>query len=106
MLCFLKGFLGFGKVEGKMVWDTPIDHTYRFHYSNLKQMANQHLEIKQAQGVSLLFGLPWWGSFLTRCPRKMSDAILNTLDMIARYLPSLSDVIVLRCKPRKNIITA
>jgi len=102
-VCWLKWKLGFGKVEGKMVWDTPDDHTYRFHYSNLKQMVKGHLEIKQARGVSLLFGLPWWGSFLTKCPKSVSNAILNTLDGIARYLPSISDVIVLRCRPKVSI---
>ncbi|MFO8101230.1 MAG: methyltransferase domain-containing protein [Dehalococcoidia bacterium] len=100
-ICWLKWKLGFGKVEGKMVWDTPADHTYRFHYSNLKEMAKKHLEIKQIRGVSLLFGLPWWGSFLSKCPNIISNAILNTLDAVARYLPSISDVIVIRCQPKK-----
>ncbi len=105
-ICWLKGALGFGKVEGKMVWDTPDDHTYRFHYSNLKQMASAHLEIKQTTGVSLLFGVPWWGSFLTKCPDSISNAILSSLDRIARYAPSISDVIVLRGKPKKGTSTA
>ncbi|MFO8010527.1 MAG: methyltransferase domain-containing protein [Dehalococcoidia bacterium] len=99
-VCFLKEKLGFGAVEGRMPWDIPEDHTYRFHYSNLRQMVNGSFRIKQARGVSLLFGLPWWGSFLTRCPRLVSNGILNALDGFARYFPSISDVIVLRCEPR------
>ncbi len=101
-ICWLRWKLGFGKVEGKMVWDTPDDHTYRFHYSNLKKMAKTHLEIKQIRGISLLFGLPWWGSFLGKCPDFISNTALNILDAIARYLPSISDVIVIRCRPRSS----
>ncbi len=101
-ICWLKWKLGFGKVEGKMVWDTPDDHTYRFHHSNLKKMAGMYLEIKQVRGVSLLFGLPWWGSFLAKCPAIISNATLNTLDAIARYIPAISDVVVIRGKPRKK----
>jgi len=88
-----------------MPWQIPIDHTYRFHYSNLKSMANDHLEVKQATGVSLLFGVPWWGQILAKCPRFVSTAILSTLDGVARYIPSISDVIVLRCKLKKEGMT-
>ena len=99
-VCWLKGALGFGKVEGKMVWDIPDDHTYRFTCANLKEMAGQHMEIKSIRGVSLLFGVPWWGSFLNKCPQRESDAILDMLDRVARYAPSLSDVVIVSCRPK------
>ncbi len=102
MICYLMEKLSGKKIEGKMVWDIPDDHTYRFEYSNLKSMAKKHLEVKQMTGVSLLFGLPWWGSFLTKCPRSISNGILGTLDLIARYNPRISDVIVLRGSPKKS----
>lgn len=105
-ICWLMERLGLGKVEGKMVWDTPDDHTYRFHYSNLRQMAGLHLEIRQITGVSLLFGLPWWGQFLTKLPVRVSNGILRGLDMIARFNPRISDVIVLRGIPRKDKLPA
>ena len=102
VVCYLIEKFSRTKIEGKMVWDTPDDHTYRFEYSNLKSMAKTHLHIKQITGVSLLFGLPWWGAFLAKCPSSVSNGILSTLDLIARYNPRISDVIVLRGSPRKS----
>lgn len=100
-ICYLKEKLGGAKIEGKMVWDIPDDHTYRFEYSNLKSMAEAHLHIKTMRGVSLLFGLPWWGQFLGKCPHWFSEGILNALDLIGRYNPRISDVIVLKGNPKK-----
>ena len=92
--------LGFKATEGRMPWEVPEDHTYRFDYSFLKRLVSSHLEVEQISGVSLLFGLPWWGMFLAKCPRGMSLAILNSLDKVARLPSLLSDVIVLRCRPK------
>jgi SAM-dependent methyltransferase len=94
--------LGFKLPEGRMPWEIPEDHTYRFDYSFLKCLVGNCLEVEQISGVSLLFGLPWWGMFLAKCPKAMSLAILNTLDKLARHLPSFSDVVVLRCRPKKG----
>lgn len=102
-ICWLMEKLGLGKAEGKMVWDTPDDHTYRFHYANLRQMAGLYLEIRQITGVSLLFGLPWWGQFLSKLPGMISNGILGTLDLMARFNPRVSDVIILRGTPREDM---
>ncbi len=92
--------LGFKSPEGRMPWEMPEDHTYKFDYAFLRRLVGDWLEVEQASGISLLFGLPWWGVFLAKCPRGMSLGVLNTLDELARHLPSLSDVVVLRCKPK------
>jgi len=105
-VCLFKKILGFKDGEGRMPWETPDDHTYKFDYFLLKRMVSSHLEVEQATGVSLLFGLPWWGTFLGKCPRSISLAILSTLDKIARHLPSLSDVVILRCGPKNGGQTA
>lgn len=98
MVWSFRKMCGFKATEVRMPWEVPPDHTHRFDYSFLKRLVSSHLEVEQITGVSLLFGLPWWGMFLTNCPRGMSLAILNTLDRVARCLPWLSDVIVLRCR--------
>jgi SAM-dependent methyltransferase len=98
----LRKMLGFKPPAGRMPWEIPEDHTYRFDYSFLKRLVGNCLEVEQISGVSLLFGLPWWGMFLAKFPRNMSLAILNSLDKVARHLPSLSDVIVLRCRPSND----
>ena len=97
---WFRKMLGFKAPEGRMLWEVPPDHTHKFDYPFLKRLVNKHLKVEKAAGVSLLFGLPWWGMFLAKCPKAMSLAILNTLDRLARYLPSLSDVVVLRCRPK------
>jgi len=90
--------LGFRSPAVRMLWEVPEDHTYKFDYSSLKCLVNNHLEVEKASGVSLLFGIPWWGMFLAKLPRNISLAILSSLDNVARHLPSLSDVVVLKCR--------
>jgi SAM-dependent methyltransferase len=93
--------IGFKDGRGRMPWEIPPDHTYKFDYSLIKQMANDHLEVEKATGVSLFFGLPLWDKFLARCPRKFSLFILKTLDKMARHLPALSDVVILKCRSKE-----
>ncbi len=102
---WLMRLVGFKDGGVRMPWEPPSDHTYRFDYALLKRMASNYLEVEQTTGTSLLFGIPWWGSFLGKCPRGISLAILNTLDRIARLVPSLGDVVILRCKPKNEAPT-
>jgi len=80
-------------------WEIPQDHTYRFDYPFLSSLAKQHFEIKATKGISLFFGLPLWGSFLSKLPHSVSYALLKLLDKLARPFPSLADVILIRCTP-------
>ncbi len=80
-------------------WELPLDHKYKFDYPFLSSLAEQHFEIKTTRGVSLFFGLPLWGSFLSRLPRSVSYWLLKTLDKLARPFPSLADVILMKCTP-------
>jgi SAM-dependent methyltransferase len=98
----LRKMLGFKPPAGRMPWEMPEDHTYGFDYSFLRRLVDSCLEVEQISGVSLLFGLPWWGIFLAKFPKNVSLTILEALDKVARHLPSLSDVIVLRCRPRND----
>jgi SAM-dependent methyltransferase len=98
----LREMLGFKPPAGRMPWDVPEDHTYKFDYSFLKHLVGNYLEVEQVSGVSLLFGLPWWGMFLAKLPGNMSHAILKSLDKVARYLPWLSDVVIMRCIPKQG----
>jgi SAM-dependent methyltransferase len=80
-------------------WDPPPDHTYKFDYPFLSSLVNQHFEIEETKGISLFFGLPLWGSFLSKLPHTVSYAILKVLDKLARPFPSLADVILMKCTP-------
>ncbi len=97
---WLRKMLGFKPHEGRMLWEIPEDHTYSFDYSFLKHLVDKCLEVEKVSGVSLFFGLPWWGIFLARLPRNVSTGILNSLDKVARRFPSMSDVVVMRCTPK------
>ena len=92
--------LGFKNPAGRMIWQMPEDHTYKLDYASLRRLVDNCLDVEQAWGVSLLFGLPWWGLFLAKFPKSLSFAVLRLLDSIARHIPCLSDVVVLRCRPR------
>jgi 2-polyprenyl-3-methyl-5-hydroxy-6-metoxy-1,4-benzoquinol methylase len=100
MMWWLRKNLGFKNTAGRRIWEVPEDHTYKLDYSSLRRLVDSCLEVEQARGVSLFFGLPWWGMLLAKVPRKISLAILRSLDRIAWYLPHLSDVVVLRCSLR------
>jgi ubiquinone/menaquinone biosynthesis C-methylase UbiE len=80
-------------------WEPPPDHTYKFDYPFLRSLVKQHFEIKKTKGISLFFGLPLWGSLLSKIPHSVSYAILKTLDKLARHFPSLADVILMKCIP-------
>jgi SAM-dependent methyltransferase len=98
---WLRKRLGYKLPECRMPWEIPDDHVYKFNYSFLRSLVSNHFCVEKFSGVSLLFGLPWWGLFLARCPKSMSLAILNFLDKLAHHLPQLSDVILVRCRPKK-----
>jgi SAM-dependent methyltransferase len=97
----LRKMLGFEPPAVRMPWDVPEDHTYRFSYSFLRSLVGDCLEVERVSGVSLLFGLPWWGIFLAKLPGSMSLAILNWLDGVARHIPRLSDVIIVSCSLKR-----
>lgn len=100
---WLRKKLGSKVPEARMLWEIPEDHTYRLDYSFLKRLVNDCFEVERISGVSMLFGIPWWGIFLTRLPGNVAMGILRLLDKIARYIPRLSDVVILTCKPRRNL---
>ena len=84
-------------IIGKKVWEVPDDHTYKFDYYIFRDLVKTYLKIDKIIGVSLLYGLYGWGDFLARLPRRLSFAILKVLDKLARLVPSLSDVVIIKC---------
>ncbi len=83
-------------------WQIPEDHTIKLDYGTLRRLVRPHFRIERAVGISLLVGLPGWSSLLDRLPQRVSSISLTALDGLARHLPSLSNVIVIRCVPRAN----
>lgn len=96
----LIGIFSREKAKYRDVLLVPADHTLKYDYPVLKKLVEPYLVIEQSTGVSLLFGVPFWGALLDRLPGRVSLAILNTLDRLACRLPAMSNVIVLKCGPR------
>ncbi|MBE0430651.1 MAG: class I SAM-dependent methyltransferase [Dehalococcoidia bacterium] len=86
----------------RKLWELPPDHTYKFDYPFLSNLMKQHFEIRKTKGISLLFGVPLLGNILAKLPRFISYEILKVLDRVARPLPSLADVILMRCTPTRG----
>ncbi|UCH42818.1 MAG: methyltransferase domain-containing protein [Dehalococcoidales bacterium] len=96
----LIGIFSREKAKYRDVLLVPTDHTLEFDYPVLKKLVEPYLAIEQSTGVSLLFGVPFWGALLDRLPGRVSLAILNTLERLACRFPAMSNVIVLKCRPR------
>jgi ubiquinone/menaquinone biosynthesis C-methylase UbiE len=92
-------FLAPSLAKERKPWELPPDHRHKFDYPLLRSLVREHFEIKKTEGISLFFGLPLWGSFLSKLPRSVSYALLKTLDKLARPFPSLADVILMKCTP-------
>ena len=92
-------FLSPSLAKDRKPWELPLDHKCKFDYPILGSLVKRHFEIKTTKGISLFFGLPLWGSFLSRLPHSVSYALLKSLDKLARPFPSLADVILMRCTP-------
>ncbi|KAF0120473.1 MAG: type 11 methyltransferase [bacterium] len=93
----LEKFFVRGKIKHQNIWQIPDDHTFKFDYAVLKRLVKPHLKIEHSTGILALTGLPGWSSLLDKLPKSVSLAVLSTLDSLARYLPWLGDVIIIRC---------
>jgi SAM-dependent methyltransferase len=91
------GLFGWGRGKSRMMWQIPPDHVYRFDHGFLKALLKKHFRIDKMMGVSLLWGLPYWGLFLSKLPHRVSWSMLAVLDRLAGRLSSQGDVIVVRC---------
>jgi SAM-dependent methyltransferase len=80
--------------NSRKFWDPPEDHLYVFHYANLRRLLDGPLVLEKMEGISIMWGFPWWGSLLERLPRHIARGILNLSGRIAARAPSLGDVIV------------
>ncbi len=95
-------FLPWRDRSKRQAWETPPDHTYRFDYALVKEVASSHLDIEETIGISFLWGAPLWDKFLSVLPRKGAFAVMGALDVVARRIPSLSDVVLVRCRQKPS----
>jgi ubiquinone/menaquinone biosynthesis C-methylase UbiE len=77
-------------------WEIPDDHTHKFDHRLLMKLLPDELHLDRDTGVSLLWGFPHWGEILQALPNGIPRRILSILDHVARVIPGVADVIVIR----------
>ena len=97
----LRKLLGIKNPYKRLPWELPPDHTYKFDYRTLLQMAGRYMKVEKVTGVSMLCCTPGWGDMLAALPAGLTRFIVRSLDGLSRVFPMLSDVIVIRCVPRR-----
>jgi len=83
-------------------WEIPEDHTYKLDYPIIIGLVERHFEVKKILPISLLWTAPHWGKAISLPPQRVAQGILSFLDAIARRMPALSDVIIVKGIPRCN----
>jgi SAM-dependent methyltransferase len=84
----------------RLPWELPPDHTFKFDYRTLLELANRYMKVDKVTGVSMLCCTPGWGDMLDALPPRLTGFIVKSLDRVSRAFPMLSDVLVIRCVPR------
>ena len=98
--------LSTGRVDGRRGYDAPSDHFTRYELDLMREQASAHLHVDIVEGLSMGWGMPGWSKLTARLPRFVADAAITRLDRLAHRYPSLSDVIVLAGRPRRDDIGA
>ena len=83
-------------------WDTPVpwQHTYECTFANTRDLGEPHFDVIEQYGVSLLWGFPGWGRFLSLLPYAIRRLLLRGPHEIGRRLPRLADVCVFVWRPK------
>jgi SAM-dependent methyltransferase len=100
IIFWCRKLLGIRNPYKRLPWELPPDHTYKFDYRTLLELANRYMKVEKVTGVSLLCCTPGWGDMLDVLPAGLTRFIVKSLDGISRIFPGLSDVLVIRCVPR------
>ena len=86
-------------------WDSPVpwQHTYECTFANIRDLGRQHFDTVEQYGVSLLWGFPGWGRFLSLLPNVVNRPLLRGLHGIGRRLPRLAAVCVFVWHPKADL---
>ncbi len=95
-------WLALPPLRSRRGYDTPSDHFTRYELDLMREQAGRAVEIERVVGISLGWGMPGWTGLLGRLPAAWARVLLSGADQLARWLPSLADVIVLVGRPRAS----
>ena len=88
--------------EKHFFWDSPVpaQHTYECTFANTRDLGRPHFDVVEQYGVSLFWGFPGWGRFLSLLPLGARRLVLRAVNRVARNLPRLADVCVFVWQPK------
>ncbi len=86
----------------RFLWDSPVpfQHTYECTFENTRALGEPHFRTLDCYGVSLFWGVPGWGRFLSLFPQGVHHIMLRGVNRAARWLPRLADVVVFVWQPK------
>ncbi len=76
-------------------WEIPADHRFKFDHPLSLGLLPHELRLHEDLGISLLWGFPHWGQILRALPKGLARGCLRGLDLVAKRIPSLADVVVI-----------
>ncbi len=84
-----------------LLWDSPVPrfHSWEYTFHNTRALGEPYFRVVRTYGVSLLFGFPGWGRFLSFLPVRFGTILVSGLDKLARRVPRLADVAVFVWQP-------
>jgi SAM-dependent methyltransferase len=85
-----------------LFWDSPVphEHTFECTWPVLFGLCSQYLDLDTARGVSIGWAFPGWADVLDRLPAAPAQAVLRTLDRVAKRVPRIADYVLTVWKPR------
>lgn len=93
----------FGKTPkaGRRHYDVPSDHFTRYDLDLMLEQFQLFVEVKEVRGVSMAWGLPVWTRNVQKLPGFVANSLLRGFDTLARFTPSLADVVILSGHPKR-----
>lgn len=85
---------------GRSAWEIPEDHTIALNDRVLRQLMAPAVKLDRRDGVSLFWLIPGWTGLSGRLPAPLVRGILHVLGQMARCVPAVSDILVMRGTPR------
>jgi SAM-dependent methyltransferase len=86
--------IGRPRPSWRRYWQTPEDHNVRGDMPYIRSLGGDALVLDRCTGISMLWLLFGYGTFLDRLPERAARAIWNTFDRLARNRPQHSDMVI------------
>ncbi len=90
----LRWRLGRPRPPWRRYWETPEDHNVRGDIRYVRSLGGGSLVLDRCTGISMLWLMSGYGTFLDRLPERVAKSIWSALDLLARRRPQHADMII------------